>query len=38
MEEKKKEMKAEGDIAQKNDKMKDMKGKGRNENREKERY
>ena len=27
MEEKKKEMKAEGDIEQKNDKMKDMKGK-----------
>jgi hypothetical protein len=27
VEEKKKEMKAEGDIEQKNDKMKDMKGK-----------
>ena len=31
-------MKEEGDIEQKNDQMKDMKGKVRNENREKERY
>ena len=31
-------MNEEGDIEQENDKIKDMKGKGRNENREKERY